>query len=168
MRYINLRFTYLLTFQFHGHTTACATTVARVVARHSTSSIASQLCATKPSRTHAIARRDVIYRPTRRRLTCAHALTRATSSDGGRPHAAAAVRDVADYTFPRRHGLLRRVLPLPLPLADAYVTQRVNCSPTRSAARAKPGDVQSFCCDAYSLPAAHTNKTCVNNTLIMR
>jgi len=163
MRYINLRFTYLLTFQFHGHTTACATTVAR----HSTSSIASQLCATKPSRTHAIARRDVIYRPTRRSLTCAHALTLATSSDGGRPHAAAAVVVVADYTLPRRHGLLRRVLPLLL-LADAYVTQRVNCSPTRSAARAKPGDVQSFCCDAYSLPAAHTNKTCVNNTLIMR
>jgi len=24
------------------------------------------------------------------------------------------------------------------------------------------GDVQSFWCDAYSLPAAHTNKTCVN------
>lgn len=35
-------------------------------------------------------------------------------------------------------------------------------------ARAKPGDVQSFCCDAYSLPAVHTNKTCVNNALIMR
>jgi len=60
------------------------------------------------------------------------ALTRAASSDSGRPHAVAAVRVVADYTLPRRHGLLRRVLPLPLLLADAYVTQRVNCLPTRS------------------------------------
>jgi len=34
-------------------------------------------------------------------------------------------------------------------------------------ARAKPGNVQSFCCDACSLPAAHTNKTFINTALIM-
>jgi len=35
----------------------------------------------------------------------------------------------------------------------------------------KPGDVQSFFCDAYSLYLQHTvntNKTCVTNALIMR
>ena len=69
---------------------------------------------------HAITRCDIIYRAIRRRLTRARALTRAASFDSGRPHAAAAaVRVVADYTLPRRHGLLRRVLPLPLLLADA-------------------------------------------------
>jgi len=86
---------------------------------------------------HAITRRDVIYRAIRRRLThvMLRALTRAASLDSGRPHTAAAVRVLADYTLlrrRRRHGLLRRVLPLPLLLADAYVTQRVNCLPTRS------------------------------------
>ena len=83
-----------------------------------------QLRATKSSTTHAITRRDVIYR------AICRALTHAASSDSGRQHAAA-VRVVADCTLPRQHGLLRPVLPLALLLADAYVTQRVNCSPTR-------------------------------------
>jgi len=60
------------------------------------------------------------------------ALTRAASFDSGRPHAAAVIGVVADYTLPRRHGLLRCVLPLSLLLPDAYVAQRVSCSPTRS------------------------------------
>ena len=38
-------------------------------------------------------------------------------------------------------------------------------------ARAKPGDVQSFCCDAYIAYLQHTvntNKKCVNKALIKR
>ena len=33
-------------------------------------------------------------------------------------------------------------------------------------ARAKPDDVQSFCCDAYLQHTVNTSKTCVNNALI--
>ena len=102
-------------FQFHAPRRARlpSCTARRLASR-------GQLCATKPSTTDAITRRDVIYRAIRHRLT----------------H--------ADYTLPRRHGLLRRVLPLPLLLlADAYVTQRVNCSPTRSTVACRDVTAQS-------------------------
>jgi len=39
-----------------------------------------------------------------------------------------------------------------------FVSCKVSGVLHNETARAKPGDVQLFCCDAYSLPAAHSQQ----------